>query len=86
MPVTLDSVMAALITSAIVDSASCYDRHICTVFDIKIIIYKICHSRYTDNNRNINYLAFCFSIDINVYSRFILFLFYLNMFAVSMTY
>jgi len=67
-----------------VDSASCDNRYICSVFYIEIIVYNI-HTFFSHYYRNVNLLFFCFTAYINIDSLSVLFRNNLNMTAVPMT-
>ena len=81
----MDPVMAALITAAVVDPAAGDDRHICSIFNIKVIVYQIRHSGNTHHHRNINLLRNGRSINKNIDARLVFFLLYLDMFTVPVT-
>ena len=79
----MNTIMAAFVTSAVVDTTSGNDGYICTFCYIKIIVNNVRHSACVNNNRNMNFFAVCFSIDENIDSRLVLFFLDFNMLTVS---
>ena len=80
---TSNTIMAAFVTSAVVDTTSGNDSYICTFCYIKIIVNNVRHSACVNNNRNMNFFAVCFSIDENIDSRLVLFFLDFNMLTVT---
>ena len=80
---SMNTIMAAFVTSAVVDTTSGNDGYICTFCYIKIIVNNVRHSACVNNNRNMNFFAVCFSIDENIDSRLVLFFLDFNMLTVS---
>ena len=80
---SMNTIMAAFVTSAVVDTTSGNDSYICTFCYIKIIVNNVRHSACVNNNRNMNFFAVCFSIDENIDSRLVLFFLDFNMLTVT---
>ena len=79
----VDPVMSALIASAVVDPAARNDRNVRSVRDIKVVVYKVCHTGNTDDHRNIDLLTLCIAINIDIDSRLIRLLLDLDMLTVT---
>ena len=77
----MDPVMSALIASAVVDPAARNDRNVRAVCDIEIIVYKVCHAGNADDHRDVNFLALCIAINIDIDARLVRLLLDLNMFT-----
>ena len=81
----MNSVMTAVVTSAVMNSAACNDRYSCSILYIEIIIHLIGHSRSIDNNRNMHVFTVGITTDYHVDSRLVLLALNLNMLRVPMT-
>ena len=79
----VDPVMSALIASAVVDPAARNDRNVRAVCDIEIIVYKVCHAGNADDHRDVNFLALCIAINIDIDPRLVRLLLDLNMLTVT---
>ena len=79
----VDSIMAAFIATAVVNSTACNNRYICSFFYIKIIINHIGHSCGVYNDRNMYFFSICLTININVDARLILLFLNFDMLAVT---
>ena len=77
----VDSIMAAFIATAVVNSTACNNRYICSFFYIKIIINHIGHSCGIYNDWNMYFFAICLSININIDARLVLLLLWLQRYA-----
>lgn len=68
---SVDTVVAGLAAAFTVNTASGYNRNICTVFNEEIIVNHI-DARLRHNNRDMYLFILCFSTDVDVNARFIL--------------
>ena len=81
----MNTIMTALIATAVVDAAACHDGHIRTIRDIEIIINQIRHAGNTDYNRDEHFFTLCITVNQDIDPRLIFFLTDLDVLAVSMT-
>ena len=79
----VDPVMSALIAAAVVDPAARNDRNVRSVRDIKVVVYKVCHAGNADDHRDVNFLALCIAINIDIDPRLVRLLLDLNMLTVT---
>ena len=69
--------------TTVMDTTSGYDRNIAVLSDIEIIVYKVCHAGNADDHRDVNFLALCIAINIDIDARLVRLLLDLNMLTVT---
>ena len=81
----MDTVMAAFIASAVMDSASGNNGHIRPLSDIKVIINHVPHSGSIHHHWNVHLFPLRLTVYENVNALFTFLLLNLNMLTVTMT-
>ena len=71
----VSSAVLAGLNSAVVDSATRDNKHVCTFFDMEIVINKLLKSALCKDNGNMHALASARRLDVNINTGLVCFLF-----------
>ena len=69
----MNSIVSGKLVPTIVNSASCYYKHICTFTNMEIIIYTFLQTCLADYNRDVHTFIFCSRLNININAVFVFF-------------